>query len=94
METIILPLDINISDAIMSFQESGFQITQKVFDACGKPDYLASPGGRRERRKREAGTAAPPLPAAAAIASTSGGGRPSLSVGALSKKQSFSHCTN
>ena len=68
VETIILPLDINISDAIMSFQESGFQITQKVFDACGKPDYLASPG-RRERRKREAGTAT------AAVADRSGSGR-------------------
>ena len=68
VETIILPLDINISDAIMSFQESGFQITQKVFDACGKPDYLTSPG-RRERRKREAGTAA------AAVADRSGSGR-------------------
>ena len=66
VETIILPLDINISDAIMSFQESGFQITQKVFDACGKPDYLTSPG-RRERRKREAGTAA--------VADRSGSGR-------------------
>ena len=75
VETIILPLDINISDAIMSFQESGFQITQKVFDACGKPDYLASPG-RRERRKREAGTAAPPPPpAVAAVADRSGSGR-------------------
>ena len=68
METIILPLDINISDAIMSFQESGFQITQKVFDACGKPDYLTSPG-RRERRKREAGAAT------AAVADRSGSGR-------------------
>ena len=68
VETIILPLDINISDAIMSFQESGFQITQKVFDACGKPDYLTSPG-RRERRKREAGTAT------AAVADRSGSGR-------------------
>ena len=69
VETIILPLDINISDAIMSFQESGFQITQKVFDACGKPDYLTSPG-RRERRKREAGGTA-----TAAVADRSGSGR-------------------
>lgn len=54
VETIILPLDINISDAIMSFQESGFQITQKVFDACGKPDYLTS----RSRREAEASASA------------------------------------
>ena len=30
VETVILPLDINISDAIMTFQDSGYQVTQKV----------------------------------------------------------------
>lgn len=45
LETVILPLDINISDAIMNFQDSGFQVTQKAFDTCGTPRVL---------RKREA----------------------------------------
>ena len=81
METIILPLDINISDAIMSFQESGFQITQKVFDACGKPDYLNS------RSKREAEAAA-----AVAGADRSGSGRAiSLDDGNRQRLQGVGH---
>ena len=80
METIILPLDINISDAIMSFQESGFQITQKVFDACGKPNYLNS------RSKREA--------APAAGADRSGSGRAiSLDGGNRPRLQGVGHAT-
>lgn len=37
VESVILPLDINISDAIMNLQESGFQITQRVFEVCQTP---------------------------------------------------------
>ena len=37
VELIILPLDISISDAIMNFQESGFKVTQSVFEKCGTP---------------------------------------------------------
>ena len=81
METIILPLDINISDAIMSFQESGFQITQKVFDACGKPDYLNS----RSKRAAEA-------VAAVAGADRSGSGRAiSLDDGNRQRLQGVGH---
>ena len=73
-----MPLDINISDAIMSFQESGFQITQKVFDACGKPNYLNS------RSKREA--------APAAGADRSGSGRAiSLDGGSRQRLQGVGH---
>ena len=89
METIILPLDINISDAIMSFQESGFQITQKVFDACGKPDYLTSMGGRRKLRKREAEPAAAP---AAGGGDRTGSGRAiSLDGGDRQRLQGVGH---
>ena len=89
METIILPLDINISDAIMSFQESGFQITQKVFDACGKPDYLTSMGGRRELHKREAEPAAAP---AAGGGDRTGSGRAiSLDGGDRQRLQGVGH---
>lgn len=48
VETVILPIDISISDAIMNFQESGFQISQKVFEVCGQPRVAM------RRRKREA----------------------------------------
>lgn len=41
METIILPLDIQISDAIMTFQEQGFKVTQKVFESCGTPRIIS-----------------------------------------------------
>lgn len=65
----------------MSFQESGFQITQKVFDACGKPDYLAS------RSKREAEAAA-----AAAGNDRSGSGRAiSLDDGNRQRLQGVGH---
>merc|ERR1719422_731054 len=37
VETTIEPISIKISDAIMNFQESGFQVTQKVFELCGTP---------------------------------------------------------
>jgi hypothetical protein len=37
---IVLPLDIQISDAIMTFQETGFRVTQKVFEICGTPRHM------------------------------------------------------
>jgi len=45
VEMTIEPISIKISDAIMNFQESGFQVTQKVFELCGTPRL-----GRREAR--------------------------------------------
>jgi len=45
VETTIEPISIKISDAIMNFQESGFQVTQKVFELCGTPRL-----GKREAR--------------------------------------------
>lgn len=36
-ETIITPLDVQISEAIMNFQENGANITEEVFSICGKP---------------------------------------------------------
>ena len=43
VEMIIHPLDISISDAIMTFQESGFKVTQKVFEKCGQPRLVGRP---------------------------------------------------
>merc|ERR1719348_1853489 len=37
VETTVEPISIKISDAIMNFQESGFQVTQKVFELCSTP---------------------------------------------------------
>jgi len=45
IEMTIEPISIKISDAIMNFQESGFQVTQKVFELCGTPRL-----GKREAR--------------------------------------------
>ena len=37
VETVVFPIDIAVSDAIMHLQETGFQISQNVFETCGKP---------------------------------------------------------
>merc|ERR1719259_153958 len=37
IEAVVEPIDIKISDAIMNFQESGYEVTQKVFEDCGHP---------------------------------------------------------
>jgi len=37
IEAVVEPIDIKISDAIMNFQESGYEVTQKVFQDCGQP---------------------------------------------------------
>ena len=57
IEAVVEPIDIKISDAIMNFQESGYEVTQKVFQDCGQPRL-----GRRQateelelRGKRQAG---------------------------------------
>lgn len=40
VEMIVLPLDIQISDAIMHFQDTGFKVTQRVFEVCGTPRLI------------------------------------------------------
>ncbi len=52
VETVVLPLDISISDAIMNFQDNGFNVAQDVFKACGQPKMYSS-----SRRRREASPA-------------------------------------
>ncbi|XP_026991480.1 glypican-4 [Tachysurus fulvidraco] len=44
-ESVIDPIDVKISDAIMNMQENSMQITQKVFQGCGQPSL-----GLRSRR--------------------------------------------
>jgi len=37
IEAVVHPIAIRISDAIMNFQDSGFEVTEKVFQYCGSP---------------------------------------------------------
>lgn len=53
IEGVVEPLNIKISEAIMNFQESGADVSKKLFALCGTPVL--------ERRKRKADTADTPL---------------------------------
>lgn len=37
VEAVVDPIGLKISDAIMNFQGSGFEVTAKVFQDCGTP---------------------------------------------------------
>ncbi|KAI1287353.1 Glypican-6 [Halotydeus destructor] len=37
IESVVDPIDIKISEAIMNFQENGVIVSQKLFEKCGKP---------------------------------------------------------
>ncbi|XP_046392799.1 glypican-6 [Ischnura elegans] len=37
IEVVVEPINIKISEAIMNFQEKGYDVSQKVFNGCGKP---------------------------------------------------------
>jgi hypothetical protein len=89
VETIVLPLDINISDAIMNFQGSGFQVTQKVFDACGTPKFLTSSS---KRRRRDANAVADRSGSGRAI-SLEGGGADRQAIPEGVKKEAVSSAT-
>lgn len=45
IESVVSPINVKISDAIMNFQDNGYDVSQKVFDGCGNPKF-------RRRRKR------------------------------------------
>lgn len=49
---VVEPIDIKISEAIMSFQEHNQEISQKIFAGCGKPDlgFFAPDRARRFAR--------------------------------------------
>lgn len=42
IETIIAPLDVQISEAIMNFQENSTSISQQVFHACSRPGQVGA----------------------------------------------------
>ena len=37
IEAVVVPIGLKISDAIMNFQNSGYDVTAKVFQDCGTP---------------------------------------------------------
>jgi hypothetical protein len=47
IESVVDPIDIKISEAIMNFQENGIAVSSKLFDQCGKPRI-----GKRSARDR------------------------------------------
>lgn len=65
IEAVVDPIGVKISDAIMNFQNSGYEVTGKVFEECGRPrlhkrqtsystsyGYAYSNGGRRSQGSR------------------------------------------
>ncbi|XP_014713939.1 glypican-4 isoform X1 [Equus asinus] len=51
IESVMDPIDVKISDAIMNMQENSVQVSQKVFQGCGPPKPL--PAGRITRSLSE-----------------------------------------
>lgn len=49
IEMVVEPLNIKVSEAIMNFQESGTEVSQRIFTGCGTP--------KLNRDKRSAKTA-------------------------------------
>ncbi|XP_072883367.1 glypican-6-like [Hemitrygon akajei] len=47
IESVVEPIDVKISDAIMNMQENSFHVSAKVFQGCGQPKSAAS--GRMTR---------------------------------------------
>uniref|UniRef100_G1QMQ5 Glypican 4 n=1 Tax=Nomascus leucogenys TaxID=61853 RepID=G1QMQ5_NOMLE len=47
IESVMDPIDVKISDAIMNMQDNSVQVSQKVFQGCGSPKAL--PAGRISR---------------------------------------------
>ncbi|XP_076657141.1 glypican dally-like [Halictus rubicundus] len=48
IEMLVRPINLKISEAIMNFQETGPDVSQRVFAGCGRPKL-----GRRRRRRRD-----------------------------------------
>ncbi|XP_064182329.1 glypican-4 [Anguilla rostrata] len=50
-ESVMEPIDVKISDAIMNMQENSMQVSQKVFHGCGQPKLAASFRSRRSLKE-------------------------------------------
>jgi glypican 4 (K-glypican) len=56
IESVMDPIDVKISDAIMNMQDNSVQVSQKVFQGCGPPRPL--PAGRLSRSISESALSA------------------------------------
>ncbi|XP_069468933.1 glypican-4 [Ambystoma mexicanum] len=56
IESVMDPIDVKISDAIMNMQENSMQVTQKVFQGCGQPK--AAPQGPAQGQAQGQGRSA------------------------------------
>ncbi|CAL8356558.1 unnamed protein product [Merluccius merluccius] len=52
-ESVMDPIDVKISDAIMNMQENSMQVSQKIFQGCGQP--RPAKGFRTQRSVKETG---------------------------------------
>lgn len=52
IETVVQPIDIKISEAVMNFQDNGHHISQRLFDQCGKPKIGKRSLSRELRNQR------------------------------------------
>ncbi|XP_044538626.1 glypican-4 [Gracilinanus agilis] len=57
IESVMDPIDVKISDAIMNMQENSVQVSQKAFQGCGLPKATL-PAGRASRSVPESGFSA------------------------------------
>ena len=46
IEAVVEPIGVKISDAIMNFQNSGYEVTGKVFEDCGRPRLQKRQGSK------------------------------------------------
>ncbi|CAL8306255.1 unnamed protein product [Arctogadus glacialis] len=46
-ESVMDPIDVKISEAIMNMQENSMQVSQKIFQGCGQPRPAKSPRSKR-----------------------------------------------
>lgn len=50
-ESVMDPIDVKISEAIMNMQENSMQVSQKVFQGCGTPKQIAAFRSKRSARE-------------------------------------------
>ncbi|XP_054161545.1 glypican-6-like [Oppia nitens] len=62
IESVVDPIDIKISDAIMNFQENGGVVSNKLFESCGKPHIDAPKRETRDANFNESNKLAQPQP--------------------------------
>ncbi|KAJ8951824.1 hypothetical protein NQ318_019798, partial [Aromia moschata] len=57
IESVVTPLNIKISEAVMIFQENGKEVSQKIYAKCGKPTTLSRTRRRADYEEAARGNA-------------------------------------